>query len=477
MRITYWARVALLVLVASGVTILAQSFKAGVGQADIQTSPSMFPIMEFTGQHDPASARVLLLDDGAQRIALSVVDMPSIQDPSIFGWKAILTRVTGIKAENVLVIANHDTPAPHVSASGVLEVPVLAHAMYPGADSGPRPEPANAGGSAPSMAAQVANLKAYTKAVDDAVEAAATKAVATLQPVRVGFGFGTSWVNVSTALLTPKGWTNGVNDEGFTDPSLALIRFSSLDGKPLAWLMDYAMQPSVMTGSKTESGGTLISGDLIGVARHYLETQYGSSATAIFLMGAASDQQPLFTAVRSVLDKDGNSSQIDIHEAGYTLVDLIGERLGSDAVRVNEAIKPSAAPTKLRLVRQSVEVDTQPPPQTNGAAPAAAYPIGQKAAIPYVLLQIGDVVIVGTVHELSASTGAKIRSESPFPHTIVATMVEGSNGGLPDSSAYDRRTNTGLYSIYARGSAERVVAAMEAQLKQLHDTAAVSESK
>jgi hypothetical protein len=69
--------------------------------------------------------------------------------------------------------------------------------------------------------------------------------------------------------------------------------------------MDYAVRPAVMGRSKIESGRALISGDLIGVAPHYLEAQYGSSATAIFLMGAASDQQTLFTAVRSVFDQDG----------------------------------------------------------------------------------------------------------------------------------------------------------------------------
>jgi hypothetical protein len=465
MRFTHWARVAVLVLVAPGVTIFAQTFKAGAGQSDIQTSPSMFPVAEFSGLHDPATIRALLLDDGVQRIALLTVDTPSIQDPSVVEWKAIVARVAGMKTENVLVIATHDTAAPHITPSGAMQMTAEGHGMAPGTALGPAPAAQNADGPRPPTPAQAANAKAYAKAVDDAVEAAATKAVTTLQPVQVGFGLGASRVNVSSDLLTPKGWANGLNDDGFTDPSLALIRFSSLDGKPLAWLMDYAVRPAIMERSKTESGGDLISGDLIGVARNYLEKQYGSGATAIFLMGAANDQQPLFTAVRSVFDKDGNSSRVDIHEAGFTLVDLIGERLGSDAVRVNESIKTSATPTRLRLVRQSAEVGTQARQQPGG--PIA--PTGQKVAIPYVLLQIGDVVIVGTKHELNATTGVEIRTGSPFPHTIFAAMVDGSNGSLLDKSAYDHGTNGSLNSYYVRGSAELVVTAIEAQLKQLHE--------
>jgi hypothetical protein len=470
MSFTHWIRLAVLVTVAPSITIFAQAFKAGAGQSDIQTTPAMFPVAEFSGQHDPATVRILVLDDSTQQIAILTVDTPSIQDPSVVGWKAIVTKTAGINTENVLVIATHDTSAPHITPAGVMAITAEAHGLAPGTVLGPAPGAQNAGGPHSPTAAQITGAKAYARAVDDAVEIAATKAVATLQPVQVGFGLGTSRVNISSQMLTPKGWTNGLNDEGFTDTSLALIRFTSLDGKPVAWLMDYAVRPAIMERSKTESGGALISGDLIGVARHYLETQYGSSATAIFLMGAASDQQPLFTAVRSAFDKDGNSSRIDIHEAGFTLVDLIGERLGGDAVRVNESIKTSITPTKLRLVRQSIEVETQARQQPNGAVPAAASLTGQKVAIPYVLLQIGDIAIVGAKHELNATTGVKIRAESPFPHTIVATMVDGSNGSMEDVNAYDRRTSASLNSYYARGSAEAVVDAIEAQLKLLHDT-------
>ena len=150
-----------------------QALKAGAGAAEIQTSADMLPVEGYASQHDPISSRVLLLDNGGLRIGILVVDTPSIQDSFIDSWKAILAKVAAVKPENALVIASHDTSAPHVSSGS-----------GPGAGGGP-------GGAPPSPAA-VAHAKAFAQAVDTSVESAASKALATLQPVQLGFGLGTS---------------------------------------------------------------------------------------------------------------------------------------------------------------------------------------------------------------------------------------------------------------------------------------------
>ena len=448
-------------LIISGRSAGAAVLKAGAGEADIQISAAMLPVEGYTAQHDPISTRVLLLDDGALRLALLVVDTPSIQDSFIDSWKAILTRVSGVKPENALVIASHDTSAPHVSSG-----------TGPGAGNGAQPGAANMGARPQASPAALANAKAYAQAVDTAVAQSATKAVATLQPVQVGFGVGTSRINVNRDILTPKGWALGYDDAGFTDPSLALIRINSLDGKPLAWLMDYAVRPAVLEQSMdAKDGGKAISGDLIGPAEHYLESHSDSGGTAIFVMGAGVDQSPYLMANRFVLDKDGNSSRVDIHEAGFALADLLGERLGGEAVRVSDRIKASATPNTLRFVRQSVEVTSQARTQPNGPAPPPAAQPGEAVKIPFVLLQIGDIAFVGVAPELNANIGVKIKTESPFAHTIVVTMVDGSAKYLPDTTNYDRKTPEALGSRFARGSAENAATQIIESLKQMRKDA------
>lgn len=60
--------------------------------------------------------------------------------------------------------------------------------------------------------------------------------------------------------------------------------------------------------------------------------------------------------------------------------------------------------------------------------------------MPVILMQWGNTVLIGVQPELSASTGAYIRSASPFPNTFIMTMVDGADKYLPDSSNYDHFT-------------------------------------
>ena len=438
--------VALGLLIGGSFTASAQ-LRAGAGAAEIRITPDMLPVEGYTWVHDPISTRVLLLDEGNVRIAMLVVDTPSIQDSFIDSWKAILTKVTGVKTENALVIASHDLAAPHVSSGA-----------GPGAGRDPSPE-------------TLARVKAYAQAVDQSIESAANKAAASLGPAQIGFGLGTSHINTNRYQQTPKGWTIGYNDVGFTDPSLAVVRFDTANGQPLAWIMDYAVRPAIMEQSLDAKGGKAITGDLVGASEHYLESHSGSSGTAFFLMGAGVDQTPYLQSNRFVVDKDGNTTHVDIHDAGFTLVDLLGERLGSEAVRVNEAIKTSNSPAALRIVREVVEVDTQVPTQVAGApGVGTGGTAGEKVKVPFVLLQIGDVAIIGVAPELNANIGVKIKTESPFAQTIVVTMVDGSAKYLPDQASYDRKSPEALSSRFARGSAESVVTRIVAALKQLNSS-------
>lgn len=80
---------------------------------------------------------------------------------------------------------------------------------------------------------------------------------------------------------------------------------------------------------------------------------------------------------------------------------------------------------------------------------------------------MGDIAFVGIAPELNANIGVKIKKESPFAHTIVVTMVDGSAKYLPDATNYDRKTPETLGSHYARGSAESAAEQIVASLNKL----------
>ena len=61
------------------------------------------------------------------------------------------------------------------------------------------------------------------------------------------------------------------------------------------------------------------------------------------------------------------------------------------------------------------------------------YRPGPEIDVPIVLMRIGDIALVGLQAELAASVGAQIKANSPFPHTIVVTMVDGGAKYMPDA--------------------------------------------
>ena len=416
----------------------AATFTAGAGHSDIQIPAGVFPIDGFSGVHDPLAVRVLLLDEGAQHLGIVVVDQTSISADSIAEMKAIVGQVAGVPADNIIVCASHGFSSPHV---------------FP-ADHTP-----------PESRAKSAAL---AEAIRAAVRAAATDAVADRQPARAGFAEGTSRVGVNRDVPTANGWWLGGNDTGFTDPTLGVLRIDGATGKPIAVLMDLGIQSSVLDFSVDGQGRRLVSSDLAGAATRYVENHYG--AVSLFMVGAAADQAPIIQANRHVVKPDGTVTRSDVHDAGFAIVDLLGERLGQDTVAAGDGIKTSDV-ADLQIVRRSVSVTSQtgttvgPPP--TGPIKSVDFKPADKTDVPVILIRIGDTVIVGLREELSASTGAWIRSHSPFAHTLVVTMVDGAAKYMPAADAYDRITYEARSSHYARGSAETVATAIIDMLGQM----------
>ncbi|WP_100059670.1 hypothetical protein [Lonsdalea iberica] len=420
----------------------AASFTAGAGRADITIPDDIYPIDGFVGQHDPLATRVILLDDGTTRLGIVVVDQTSLSNESIANMKAALQQVAQVAPERTIVSASHGFSAPHI----------LPHEH-----------------TSPDVQAQSTRMQ---QAMVTAVRSAALSAVNAMTAARVGYGEGVSRVNVNRDVPTPFGWWLGANEKGNTDPVLSVLRIDTAQGAPLAAMINYAVQSSVMDGSTLKAGGKLITPDLAGVATRYVE-QHGGEPVAAFLVGAAGDQAPRRQANRHVVNRDGSVTRVDSHEEGVTLLDQLGTELGRAAADVSGGIHATASPT-LALERKSVTVTSQtnsPGNAPKGPVTTYTYTPGRPVALPVVLIRIGDIALVGVQPELAAQIGERIKAESPFAHTLVLTMVDGAAKYLPDDDSYNRFTYEARNSGFAQGSADKLVDAVRGWLNDLHRAA------
>jgi neutral ceramidase len=277
-----------------GAMTQAQDFRAGAGKSDIQTSSAMWPVDGFTSQHDPLAVRVLVMDDGKTRSAIVVIDQTSISEGVLDSAKGAVTRIAGVQPENTIVVASHTFSAPHV--------------MGLGGPGGGNAGPGGAGPGGPGPAPSAGTL-AFARAIGAAVENAVTQAKASMQPATVGFGLGTSDVAVNRDVPTPKGWWLGGDPSGYSDKTLPVVRIDGKDGKPLAVLINEAVQSSIMDHSENANGSKPVTADITGAATRFVEEQYGGGTVALFLIGAAGDQAPIFQGNRYVLGRDGTVSR------------------------------------------------------------------------------------------------------------------------------------------------------------------------
>ncbi len=414
----------------------ASGLQAGAAQQPMDLSAAL-PKDGFSVVHDALYARTLLFDNGKQRLAIVSIDMTSIGNTDEL--KNLVSQAAGVAPENIWICAAHSFSSLHYWS-----------------------------GTMPVKPKEPVKNTAFGAALKQAVTSSAQGALADLQAAKVGYGSGTVNVNINRDMQTADGWWHGSDERGTSDKELSVLRVMASNGKPLAVLMNYAVQSSVLDGSVQADGKQAISADLGGAATAYLSERL-PGAVAFFAVGAAGDQAPLFQANRYVLDENGKSARIDIHDAGYDLLALQSERLGMEALRVEEGIQAKDSDV-LRLVKGSVSCETQAMNHnTQGIQPVKSYDYKEtgKEDVPIEIMQIGDGVLVGVQPELAAKIGQEIKAKSPYKHTMVLTMVNGAAKYMADQDSYDKYTYEAINSKYAKGSAEKVEAKALTMLKEM----------
>jgi neutral ceramidase len=218
-------------------------FKAGAAKVDVTPLESELPD-NIEGILDRLYSRAIVVDNGVTSAALITVDTGIIPDPL---WKSLTQRIErelGIPIQNVLLTPTH-------THSGL---------MRPGRD--------------------------YEEKIFKSVKMAKEK----LQPARIGYGAGVSYLNVNRNIIDPKTrrWWEGPNYDGPSDKTVAVVKFESINGEPIAVYYNYAMH-AVTVGQLDK-----ISGDAPGAASKYIEDSFDDKIVAVWSTGACGDQNPIY---------------------------------------------------------------------------------------------------------------------------------------------------------------------------------------
>jgi len=388
--------------------------RAGASRVDITPAPdAALPMSGYAGRtegfkgiHDNLHVRAVVVDDGTSQAALVACEVIGI--PAAL-WEKIterLTRETAIPRDSILLASVHTHAAPALGTYGE----------------------AAEGDAARTRAA-------YVTKVEDAVLAAVRQAQAALQPARIGFGTGKAHVNMNRrARNADGGWMLGNNPEGVSDKTVAVIKFETLTGAPLAIVSNYAVHGTVLG-----PGNLQISADLPGAASRVVEKHYGDAVVSPWTSGAAGDQDPIY---RTGTD--------------FRNVAALGQLLGEEVIRVAESIRT----TSRGRVRGMQKLMTCPGKRTvQSPGPGRDYTIEDADPVPIrlSLLVINDIAIAGVSGEVLTNISLRLKRESPFNRTLMVTHGNGSSGYLPDDAAYDQVSYEIVATRARRGCAEGAI--------------------
>lgn len=435
--------------------------RAGAGRAVMGFTPEMFPNFRenYTHVHDESYCQVLLLEAGE---SVAFVACGTVIVTVATEMKERVAAVLGIPAERVVVHAKH-----------VLSMP---HSGHPGAEDFIQ-RAANMGKTISAEEAKGYALRenAMTEAMMVAAEKAARAAKETLQPVTMGFGLGYSEVNVNRVVHTDKGWWQGHNPDGITDRTVPVLRFNGENGKPLAILFNCNTAPGVLENSVLSDGSRAASGDMAAAAERWLDERY-PGCVSIYTTGATGDQWQSLRALFDTLDAKGHQTVTDLHEQGFVLAEMLGQRLAEQVMKTAESMETK--PFDGCLTFQSA-LFTYPGQKVSAHESAGAttdcefIPDGQRSTGIHIL-SLGDIAMVCCGVEIGVRTYAKIKEGSPYANTFVVEFANQSakgGGYMVERDLYEKMTYQSRKSVFAAGAAERLAEDVVEALRRAYEKA------
>ena len=381
----------LLCVVAAAFAAEQSGLRVGAIRVDITpASDAALPMSGYAGRtegfkaiHDPLHLRTIVVDDGKNQAALVSCEVIGFSNALWDDITRNLAAATGIPRENILLAAVHTHAAPSL---GTYEGKLTEK--------------------------QVAYVEKLKKAIVDSV----LDAKKNLQPAKVGFGTGHANVNMNRRARDDQGgWMLGNNPEGVSDKTVAVIRFDSLAGEPIAIITNYGVHGTVLG-----QGNLQISSDLPGSTARFVEQHFGDKIVAPWTSGTSGDQDPIY---RTGTD--------------FRNVAALGRILGEEVIQVADSIKTSPR-ARVRAMQSVVTCPGKRTVQAPGPGREYKWEDADPVSIRLSLLVINDIAITGVSGEVLTNIGLRLKKESPFTRTIMVTHCNGSSGYLPDDAAYEQ---------------------------------------
>jgi hypothetical protein len=442
----------------------AGEFRAGAAQVDItpKDGAPMAGYYQFRatkGALDPIYSRAVVVEQDGVQAAFVVVDLISTTRAMVEASRKLIAEQHGIPAERVMISATHTHTGPQLIRGSMMDD--LTKVTTP-----PGQEYNN---SLPALVSQsVGEAKA---------KLAAAKASATVGKAE-GISFNRRAFAKDGSLL----WQPAKMDPrvlkpaGPIDPDLGLLVFEAKESRPapLASYVNFAMHPTSI------GGGTRVSADYPGALCRILSERRGKGMITIFANGCCGN----INHNDYMTDTPRKSGLSEANRLGAALADVADQSWPN--LKPLSLRAPRAKSVQVTLQRRAFadeqiarakDVVTRMLTEKLGTvAMAEAFctldTVNLKDKPLVVEVQVisfsDELSIVSLPGEIFVELGLAIKAGSPYKHTFIAELANGSIGYIPNREAYPQGNYEVVSARCEAGSGERLVETALTLLKELH---------
>lgn len=356
---------------------------------------------EFNAVLDDLNVRVIALGDGTTKALIICFESGYPCNDELFER---IEQTYHIPPENVMLLQTHVHAAPMIN--GAINCGVI----------NPRKHVNNFLEYPEEV--QKATIS-YVEFLMEQMFSAIDEAIASMRPARMGHEQGESLINVcrNQCYTSPDGrdakYALGADAAVPIDHTLFVMRFETLDGKPIAFFINYPVHNCVMVFNHCgKDGKGAISSDISGRACRYLEQEF-DGCVALWTSGAAGDINPVFGNELFYPDPvTGGPIQLETKggEIANAILEVLSARHYADILSVIRKIEYTTDRTQINGV-----IEWSATPGVDGQD----HIVEDLYQVRLHLLRVGDVGLFGASGELFDSLGRLIKETSPMKHTVV----------------------------------------------------------
>ncbi len=439
----------------------AGELRAGAAQTVITPPPGTplagyYALRPADGMLDDLHAKALVFEQDGVLAALVTLDLLTFPRATAQAARSLIEKETGIRGDHVMLSATHQHTGPVVARESARD-------------------DLDGGSSAAGQA--------FTERLPALIAGAVADAKARLAPARAtvvrtaveNLAFNRRfWMDDGTVGWNPPKFSpHIVAPAGPHDPEVGVLYLATPEKapRPIATYVNYAMHPDTTGGSK-------ISADYPGALSRSLALLRGPEMVTLFANGCCGNLNH-----RNVWWADPQRGPQETARLAGILAGAVGAAMPRLAevqttpLRARSEIVKLALPEITDADRKDAREELRRTRDGQGKfmAQVKAFRVldvaareGQPWEVEVQVIALGDeIAFVSLPGEIFVELGLEIKRRSPFAHTFIAELANGSIGYIPDRKAYAEGNYEPVSARCAAGSGEQLVETAVRMLKEL----------